>query len=242
MMEYKKCDICSGTYPAEKHNFEECYSLDIEWDLKQMDKVEYVIRIQSWYRGNSYRRKINRVSDGLSVSIVKEMLINYKTYVDKSSSISARCGLRYKNIRGLNFPSEISENLVRFAINKKYRCINCVWDIRKGDLTFSLGCITYIIEVKAFSSTGPSSFGPIESWDWIYFIDCRNNHDLLFKIYEIRLANNSKIWKNIKVNKMETYHQQCMEKRRPRICFSSMLKQIPCDKYSVIFDGHISQL
>jgi hypothetical protein len=30
------CDICDGLYPVSKHNFDECYSLDFVWDLKQM--------------------------------------------------------------------------------------------------------------------------------------------------------------------------------------------------------------
>jgi DNA (cytosine-5)-methyltransferase 1 len=36
-IETKTCDICNGTYPIDKHNFEECYSLDYKWDLKQME-------------------------------------------------------------------------------------------------------------------------------------------------------------------------------------------------------------
>lgn len=34
------CDICNGTYPLEKHNFNECYSRDINWDLKHMDTCD----------------------------------------------------------------------------------------------------------------------------------------------------------------------------------------------------------
>ena len=34
--DWKKCDICDGEYPESKHNFEKCYSLDIDWDLKQI--------------------------------------------------------------------------------------------------------------------------------------------------------------------------------------------------------------
>lgn len=33
----KQCKICDGYYPLEKHNFEECYSLDIEWDIERMN-------------------------------------------------------------------------------------------------------------------------------------------------------------------------------------------------------------
>ena len=235
-----KCTICDGEFPEGKHH-PDCYSLDPDWDLKQMKKTFYVVKIQSWYRGNAYRRKIC-ITEGISVSMLKEMLVNYRSYVDMSAYISAQSMLKHKNIRKLNFPSEISENLVLFAINKKYRYIKCAWDIKKGDLMINLYYTTYTIEVKAFSSSGPSSFGPTETWDRIYFIDCHNNHSSMFKIYEIRLSNASEIWKNIKVNKTETYYDQCKKKRRPRICFSDLIKQIPSSKYSVIFDGHIDQL
>lgn len=33
---WRKCDICNGHYPIDKHNFVLCRSLDIEWDLKQI--------------------------------------------------------------------------------------------------------------------------------------------------------------------------------------------------------------
>jgi DNA (cytosine-5)-methyltransferase 1 len=39
--EEKECDICDGLYPVSKHNFDECYSLDFVWDLKQMGIKEY---------------------------------------------------------------------------------------------------------------------------------------------------------------------------------------------------------
>jgi len=59
-----------------------------------------------------------------------------------------------------NFPSHISENIVKFALFKKYN-IMPNWDTKTGDLDlFNLK-----IEVKGFSSTGPSSFGPTEEWD-----------------------------------------------------------------------------
>lgn len=46
--DWKKCDICDGEYPESKHNFEECYSLDIEWDLRQMGAK---LRVCSFFCG-----------------------------------------------------------------------------------------------------------------------------------------------------------------------------------------------
>lgn len=33
MNKLKRCNICNGVYPLHKHNFDECYSLDIQWDM-----------------------------------------------------------------------------------------------------------------------------------------------------------------------------------------------------------------
>jgi hypothetical protein len=59
-----KCTICDGEFPEGKHNFEECYSLDLERDLKQMDKecitvldVTKIIAIQSAVRGFLCRKR-----------------------------------------------------------------------------------------------------------------------------------------------------------------------------------------
>jgi DNA (cytosine-5)-methyltransferase 1 len=41
-IETKICDICNGEYPIDKHNFEECYSLDFKWDLKQMNTFKFI--------------------------------------------------------------------------------------------------------------------------------------------------------------------------------------------------------
>lgn len=208
-----KCNICDGYYPESKHNFEQCYSLDVEWGVKQICIDKYAVDIQSWYRGSIFRNKLINVG-GVTLLTVKDMLLNYKRYIEKSLDIEKRCNLSHKKIRMLNFPMEISENIVRFVINRKYKYIKCIWDIKSGDLLIPLNGVNYRVEVKAFSSTGPSSFGPTESWDRIYFIDCTQNSILEFKIYEIRLSNTNSIWKNIKVNKTETYYDQCIKKKK----------------------------
>jgi hypothetical protein len=38
----KKCNICQGEYPINKHNFEECYSLDFDWDVAQIKQIKLV--------------------------------------------------------------------------------------------------------------------------------------------------------------------------------------------------------
>ena len=49
-------------------------------------------------------------------------------------------------------------------------------------------------------SDGPSSFGPTEAWDIIYFVNCKKFLDKKFKIYEIKLSNKSEIWRNIRIS------------------------------------------
>ena len=49
-------------------------------------------------------------------------------------------------------------------------------------------------------SDGPTSFGPSESWDYIYFVDCMDFENMNFKVYEIRLSNIHHTWKNIKIS------------------------------------------
>ena len=73
--------------------------------------------------------------------------------------------------RHLNFPSEISENLVRIFIKNKSGD-DVIWNTKSGDLYNKTK--KKIIEVKAFSSSGPTSFGPTEKWDKIYFVDLRH--------------------------------------------------------------------
>jgi DNA (cytosine-5)-methyltransferase 1 len=53
-MEWKKCMICDESYSEDKHNFEECYSLDYAWDLKQMDKARSSYGSSSKKNGHLY--------------------------------------------------------------------------------------------------------------------------------------------------------------------------------------------
>ena len=57
-----------------------------------------------------------------------------------------------------------------------------------------------------------------------------------------QITNTDPLWKNIKVNKKETYEDQCNQSRRPRIGFDKIKEQLP-DKYcKIIFDGNIKEL
>jgi hypothetical protein len=244
-MSYKNhCSGCLGTYPLDKHDFDKCCSVDLDWDLLQMSWDSEIVLIQSLVRGSIIRLKM-RQGDGVK-AINKLDIDTMLTSHNMSNLFNEQCNIRFKlehkHIRGLNFPSQISENIVRLAIDRKYKTIKCSWDIEVGDLEIRIPNNYIKIEVKAFSSSGPSSFGPTEQWDKIYFIDCTNGKYKMFKIYEINLTNSSKKWSGIMLSKTETFKSQCDAKRRPRICFDKLLPQIQKRDYNIIFDGCLDDL
>ena len=111
--------------------------------------------------------------------------------------------LSNKKRRNENFPSDISENIAKFAIAKKHG-IMPNWDTEKGDLVIEIpGHKNLQIEVKGFMSSGPSSFGPNEHWDRIYFVDAIDFENMRFKVFEIQLSDLSEEWRSIKLTGSE---------------------------------------
>ena len=201
---------------------------------KMKIKNEQIIICQKIIRGWLIRNRNKKQKDNMTIDIVQKILKNYNKNYKFNKKINK--SLSKKKLRNNNFPSEISENLVKFAIFKKYK-IFPTWDTKIGDLQLC----NIKIEVKGFMSNGPSSFGPTEKWRILYFVDCKDHMKMSFKIYEIFLSNDSEIWKNIKINKTQTYECQCKEKRRPRICFKDIKTQIP-SHCKLIFSGNIKEL
>lgn len=175
---------------------------------------------------------------GMTPELLLRCIDSYANTIKDEKQINE--SLIHKKIRLSNFPSHISENIVKLAYNKKYG-IMPNWDIKPGDLL----CIDQNIrlEVKGFIdlSNGPPTFGPTENWDQIYFLDGLNNHEKKYKIYEIRLSNQSDKWKNLKISKTQTYLQQCQTGKRPRLSFKDIQAQLG-DDCELMFDGHISEL
>jgi hypothetical protein len=136
-----------------------------------------------------------------------------------------------------NFPEDISENIVKHII-KKVEGISCKRIKIKGDLICDNNAK---IEVKCFTSNGPSSIGPNECWNIIYFLDAKDYLNGNYKLYKIPLSNTSREFQNIPINKKQSYKNQCDEKRRPRISFQEIKKYL--DKHiEVIFDGNINTI
>jgi len=49
-------------------------------------------------------------------------------------------------------------------------------------------------------SDGPSSFGPTETWNWLYFVDAKDTLTGFFKVYEIKCSNTSEEMKNVRIS------------------------------------------
>ena len=130
----------------------------------------------------------------------KQIYSYYKTYCKLCKQT-----LELKEIRNVgrkpNFPEVISEALCRklFNLNKP----------KNGDATFG----NLRVEIKCFSSKGPISFGPTESWDILIVVNAIKHPTFDFHIFHKSHSD----FHSLKINKHETFVEQCSSKRRPRI-------------------------
>lgn len=209
-------------------------------NLKKINlKDKNIILIQNYIRRNLIQNNLKKINDNMTCDLLNICIENYKNTLKFEEQLNKK--LSYKKIRKTNFPSHISENIVKFAFYKKYKVMPS-WDTDKGDLVIKNKYTKFLrLEVKGFTSDGPSSFGPKEYWDFIYFIDGKDIINNKVIIYEFKLSSISEKWKNLKVNNNETYYEQCNQKRRPRLIFKDILKQLEGD-YIKIFDDNILKL
>lgn len=191
-------------------------------------KYPLSITLQKLARGHLCRKRLRKPNDQMTFQLVSEMLEEHKSRFKATSRRNEL--LSKKKIRHANFPSEISENIVKFVFFHKYK-IMPTWDTDTGDLQ-SIG----INEVKAFSSIGPTSFGPTEKWDRIYFLDATQFNDSIFKVYECKLKNTSHKWQQLRVNKDQTFGEQTIQRRRPRLSFFDISQQLGTN-CKLIFEG-----
>jgi hypothetical protein len=156
--------------------------------------------IQKTWRGYHARKQLRYCSDVINYNDIYEGLKNYITFTSSITKLNAVISERnfagkHKTIRSANFPEFISENIVKFAIYKHYNVMP-LWNV-SGDLQIQYKRGVIQIEVKAYSSDGPSSFGPEEAWDKLYFVDCKEYNNYMFKVYEINLSNTSADFRGI---------------------------------------------
>lgn len=163
-----------------------------------MEFINYqsdIIRVQSIIRGYLIRKRLIRNKDNMTLDKVIKYLRIFNNYTSEINNLNSL--LTRKKIRNPNFPSEISENIVKFAILRKYNVLGN-WDVNGDLLVYNKK-----IEVKGFMSDGPCSFGPTESWDWLYFVDCKRYSDFEFIVYEVKLSNTSELWRNLIISGKE---------------------------------------
>lgn len=178
--------------------------------------------------------KNNKNVSILLLNNVNELLDIHIEYVNKLIIFKEKyhCALRFPN-----FPECISENIIKEYINIVEKR-NCISSKTSGDLQVINGTNNIKIEVKCFTSIGPTSFGPTEKWNEIYFLDGINFLNKQFTIYKLNLSNDSIKFKSIKINSNKTYEQVCKEGKRPRISFKLLQEQL-YDDFQMIYKGSL---
>jgi len=205
------------------------------------EETKNAITIQSWWRGVCLRKHFLKQEDNYSYEILLRCVDKYITDLQFNKDINKL--LSKKKRRNEPFPSDISENIVKFVIAKKYG-IMPKWDTEKnrGDLIINKKQLFKKVEVKGFMSSGPSSFGPKERWDLIYFVDAQDIVNKKFKVFEIILSNKNEVFRKIMLTKNQTYGDIADTGKRPRASFYEKFKPQLGENCKLIFDGHVSEL
>jgi len=176
----------------------------------------------------------NKNEDTYTTELLKEQYTLHKDYVTKRINTTKKIGVK---VRLPCIPEDISENIVKQIIRNKLQDETSRWDCKNGDLQSEKEGKQ---ECKCFTSNGPLSFTPSSDWDTIYFLDAQNWLNDHFILYRIPLKRTSSEWKNIKVNKSQSFEDQTKQGRRPRIKWILLKPQIEshCSKvYEGTFDN-----
>jgi hypothetical protein len=182
---------------------------------------------------NFLNNKNKKIPDEYNINLLLEQYNLHKTYVIKRKETMNKLKIKF---RLPYIPEDISENIIKFILHKNKD--NSIWNCKTGDL---YSTINGKQECKCFTSTGPISFTPSSDWDEIYFLDATDWINDNFILYKTTLKKSSIQWNNIKVNKKQTFKEQCDQKRRPRLTWKELYKQIK-DYTILIFNGYIFDL
>jgi len=122
-----------------------------------------------------------------------------------------------KKCRLPNFPEGVSEHVIGKILAGA--TVGKSGDLMIGNLR---------IEIKCFSSTGPSSFGPTCPWNIIIFVDATKHPKI--KIWISYASNSSEEWKSLILSSTKgivTFEDQCKAGRRPRCSFQKIREHVP---------------
>jgi len=190
------------------------------------------------------KQKSIPIVDTYTEDFLKQRFNTYKvSYQLESELINKGISIRHQNP-----PEDMTENIVKFIIRNYDNDPYCVWckGIDKkyglvGDLYSPKYDKTMPIEVKAFTSIGPTQFGPNKKFSILYFLDMRNLFNNRITLWKVNLNDDSPEFQNIKVNKKETIKEQQLKGRRPRIGWEKIYNQIP-EHCKVIYDGTFNSI
>ena len=187
------------------------------------------------YINLSRQVKAEMVEDKYTKEILKEQYALHKSYFIGRLNTTKNIGIK---ARMSGIPEDISENIIKHIINNKLNDKTSRWNCNNGDLQSEKEGIQ---ECKCFTSDGPLSFTPSSHWDVIYFLDARKWLDDNYTLYRIPLKRTSEEWKNIKMNKIQTFEDQTNQGRRPRIIWESLYPQIEshCNK---VYEGNFEDI
>lgn len=242
-----KPKICNSTVDYSSYNKNELINLCKERTIKgysNKNKAELIDLLTKSDNGTLVQKiKENKslsTVDNYSEDILKELYNQFKTNYLERNEIKNKYGLK---IRLPIMPEDVSENIVKFILKNKLENKNIKWSKtikRAGDL---YDCDkNKTLEVKAFMSDGPLSFGPKEAWDDIYFLDSRRTIiDNKFILYYLPYSNTSELWKNIKVNSTTTFEEQADNGKRPRNNWESIKSKLK-DNIIKIFEGSFDDI
>lgn len=169
---------------------------------------------------------MSAIIDNYPNNVLTQRYVQYRDSCLLTIQIREEYGI---NIRSQNPPEDITENMTKEIIRIHEGDTSCCWAKgvnKSGDLISDTFTEENPIEVKAFSSDGPSQFGPDKNFGVLYFLDMRKWLKNEFVLWKVNLSSNSTEWKNVKVNRTETMEQQCSQGRRPRINWNSLYPQI----------------
>lgn len=176
--------------------------------------------------------KFNTVSHKKDVDNLRFHNVLFNNYITGINSLKKN---GYKT-RLMNVPESLTEGIVKVFIRQIYQdstvTDNCIGDLY-SDLFGS-------IEVKAFQGNGPNSFSTNLKFDALFFVDARklsNNGEIKIYFY----TGGSDKFKNIPINKNDTFDSLGKRGIRPKISFNKLIDKIYPDT-EVIFTGTIDEL
>ena len=167
------------------------------------------------------------IHDPITPDIVRKL---YEAFVfDEKTMAEIEAISPGLHIRRSGMRMELSENLVKFAIQSRGD-MTCTWGGDTGDLHSDVEGIQEVKSITAIDS--PTSFGPTQPWNVIYFLDASRWREDVFVIWRIPLEKTHEFWKTLPMNnKGQTKEDQSGDGRRPRTIWSKQIKPLLEERY-----------